>query len=122
VRGQLFTRDFLEVGIREQPAYRTIDEAAVQHFEAEARKLVGKHRPDQKVNETNTEDKVIKPTIAALGWGTDYLAQMAAAAKGRADVPDILLFADANQVQQAAKKRGRAYEHGLSIVESKSWW
>ena len=120
-QGQLFTRDFLEIGIREQAAYRAIDDAALHQFEIEARRLLDKLRPDRGMNEANTEDKIIKPVVTALGWGSDYLAQMAAARKGRSDVPDILLFASGDKRVLAEKERDRAYEHGLTIVESKAW-
>ena len=73
-------------------------------------------------NESQTEDDLIWPVLAALGWAAS-LRQQNLSARGREDVPDGLLFADA-----AAKARAndftqewKRYELGLAVVESKRW-
>ena len=73
-------------------------------------------------NESQTEDDLIWPVLAHLGW-TESLRQQNLSAFGRQDVPDGLLFQDA-----AAKDRAngfteewRRYELGLAVVESKRW-
>ena len=77
---------------------------------------------DGKPNETQTEDDLIWPVLRLLGW-TESLRQQNLSAKGREDVPDGLLFADAAAKDRANRldREWRRYEHGLSIVESKRW-
>jgi hypothetical protein len=60
--------------------------------------------------------------LARLGWGAS-LRQQNLAARGREDVPDGLLFADAGVKARANgfPEEWRRYEFGLAIVESKRW-
>ncbi|HNB26278.1 MAG TPA: restriction endonuclease [Alphaproteobacteria bacterium] len=121
-RGQLFTRDFLERGITETGPWRDLPDVAVDAFAKAAHRILGNLKPDQALNEANTEDKVIKPILDALGWGKDHLSQMTAARKGRSDVPDMLLFASGEALESTKHLPAPdAYKHGLSFVESKKW-
>ncbi len=73
-------------------------------------------------NESQTEDDFIWPALAALGW-SESLRQQNLTVSGRDDVPDGLLFADA-QAKASANAEGdqwRRYAHGLAVVESKRW-
>ncbi len=112
----------MERGIIETGPWKDLPEAAVGAFDEAARRILGGVSPDQTLNEANTEDKIIKPLIEALGWGRDHLSQMTAARKGRSDVPDILLFADSGALEAARSLPAPdAYKHGLAFLESKKW-
>jgi len=76
----------------------------------------------RKPNESQTEDDLIWPVLARLGW-SDTLRQQNLAAHGRADVPDGLLFANSAVKTQAnaLSEEWRRYALGLAIVESKRW-
>jgi hypothetical protein len=73
-------------------------------------------------NESQTEDDLIWPILARLGW-TASLRQQNLAARGREDVPDGLLFKDAAAKAEANAfgEEWKRYGFGLAIVESKRW-
>ncbi|MEN5115241.1 hypothetical protein ABE453_14560 [Brevundimonas diminuta] len=60
--------------------------------------------------------------LAALGW-SEWLRQQNLTVTGRDDVPDGLLFADAEAkaAANAMDDQWRRYGHGLAVVESKRW-
>ncbi len=74
-----------------------------------------------RLNEAQTESELIHPVLRALGW--TLLPQEQANIKGRADVPDTLLFAtpDAGARALAESQPDRRFIHGHLIVESKRW-
>ena len=76
----------------------------------------------QKPNESQTEDDLIWPVLARLGW-TSSLRQQNLTPRGVEDVPDGLLFADdeAKRRANALPDEWRRYSLGLAIVESKRW-
>ena len=76
----------------------------------------------QKPNESQTEDDLIWPVLARLGW-TSSLRQQNLTPRGIDDVPDGLLFADdeAKNRANALPDEWRRYSLGLAIVESKRW-
>jgi hypothetical protein len=76
----------------------------------------------QSPNESQTEDDLIWPMLAVLGW-TISLRQQNLAPRGREDVPDGLLFKDAGAKTQANRtpEEWRRYDFGLAVVESKRW-
>ncbi len=121
MRGQLFTSDFLKEGILETPGWRLAEPAFVVFRTAVLRIFAGL-QPDTALNEAQTEDEVILPVLAALGWN-DSLRQANASRKGRQDVPDFLLFASAQAKQSALadKQPDRRYRYGKLIVEAKRW-
>ena len=118
-RGSLFAHDYLQESITRLDDWRDIDAAA---FEAAVRGVFAPFPMAGSPNESQTEDDLIWPVLAHLGW-TASLRQQNLSAHGRQDVPDGLLFEDA-----AAKDRAngfteewRRYELGLAVVESKRW-
>jgi hypothetical protein len=77
---------------------------------------------NDRTNESQTEDDFIWPVLAALGW-SESLRQQNLTVTGRDDVPDGLLFANA-EAKASANAQGdqwRRYTHGLAVVESKRW-
>ena len=118
-RGSLFAHDYLHESITRLDDWRDIDAAA---FEAAVGGVFARFPMAGSPNESQTEDDLIWPVLAHLGW-TESLRQQNLSAAGRQDVPDGLLFQDA-----AAKDRAngfteewRRYELGLAVVESKRW-
>ena len=123
MQGQLFTQDFLLRGICETPPFQALDVAALTLFRSALGAIYGQLRADSTLNEAQTEQLVIEPVLVQLGWGNDYLPQVNLSAKRREDVPDILLFPDAQAMQAARNetREDRRYRHGLAILEAKRW-
>lgn len=121
-QGALFTKDFLEEGIRDTEAWKAVDDAAFSAFKAVLAETFKAFPITGKPNESTTENDLIFPVLKALGW-EHSLTQITAAKKGRSDVPDALLFenaeakAKANSEHQSAKK----FLHGLVVAENKAW-
>ena len=118
--GQLFTRYFLTEGIQATSEWKTSiaqPEAFVRFRSGILRRyetLSGFQDP----NEAQTEQDLIRPVLELLGW-TDYLPQQGTARNE--DIPDHLLFRDANSKARAAAERnaGHRYREALAVEESK---
>ena len=119
MQGRLFTDYFLSDGIRATAEWRGL--ASSGEFEAfrdGARRRFELARGFSEPNEAVTERELIWPVLELLGWA-DYLPQQGAARNE--DVPDLLLFADADAKTRAAG-RGSAdqrYADGVAVGESK---
>ena len=121
-QGNLFANDFLCDSVAETPDWQALDDAALETLEAALRAIFQHFPIAGSPNESQTEDDLIWPVLAVLGWAAS-LRQQNLSARGREDVPDGLLFAD-----DAAKARvngfaqeWKRYECGLAAVESKRW-
>ena len=121
-QGSLFANDFLCESVTETPDWQALDDAALETLEAGLRAIFEHFPITGSPNESQTEDDLIWPVLAALGWSVS-LRQQNLSPSGMTDVPDGLLFAD-----DAAKGRAnrfaqgwRRYELGLAVVESKRW-
>ena len=121
-QGSLFAEGFLRHSVTELPDWESVTDAQLDDLEAGLLALFDRFPTGASANESQTEDDLIWPVLASLGWEVT-LRQQNLSARGRDDVPDGLLFADA-----AAKDRAngfsdewRRYEFGLAIVESKRW-
>lgn len=117
--GALFTQDYLEEGITQSQAWAATDAGALR--ETLAAILTGFPHASSP-NEATTESDFVWPVLQALGWG-DYLTQQNLSDKGRVDVPDGLLFIDAEAKAKANAhaEEWKRYEFGAAIVESKRW-
>ena len=119
MQGRLFTDYFLSDGIRATAEWRGLassDEFAA--FRDGARRRFDLARGFSEPNEAVTERELIWPVLELLGWA-DYLPQQGAARNE--DVPDLLLFADADAKTRAVG-RGSAdqrYADGVAVGESK---
>ena len=118
--GQLFTQYFLTDGIRHTPEWRASvarPQAFTAFAGAVAKRFEAFSRYDSP-NESVTEQDLIRPVLALLGW-VHNLPQQGAARNE--DIPDHLLFADAESKARAAG-RGNSeerYRDALLIEESK---
>ena len=63
-------------------------------------------------NEARTEEELIRPVLELLGW-TEYVPQPSAA--GHEDIPDHLLFADAD----SKERTGNPFQYATVVEESK---
>ena len=121
--GQLFTQDFLLYGIRETPVWKALDESAVAAFVVKLGSVFRSYSADSVLNEAITEDEIILKVLGLLDWRDLYLRQATTSGARREDVPDLLLFSDANAKQVALKEKrdDRRYRQGIAILESKRW-
>ncbi len=121
VQGSLFTRDFLLEGIADTEAWKALGAEEIETFRKAITAKFAEFPVNGKPNEAQTEDDLIVPVLKALGW-TQYLRQQTSS-KRREDIPDILLFGDAEAKRRANAERSerRRYRHGLAITESKAW-
>ena len=118
-RGSLFAHDYLQESVTRLDDWQDIDAAAL---EASVRGVFARFPITGSPNESQTEDDLIWPVLAHLGW-TASLRQQNLSAAGRQDVPDGLLFQDAAAKDRANSftEEWRRYELGLAVVESKRW-
>jgi len=122
MRGRLFTKEFLEQGIRDTPEWESISDAAVERLVAKLRTIIEAALRRRGLNEAVTEQEVILPTLRALGW-VALLPQQTTSRRRRTDVPDLLLFASEDDKEQAlaAPNEADRYPHAVLISESKRW-
>ncbi len=112
--GQLFTHYFLTDGIKAtaewqaslaQPeAFIAFKDGVARHHDALSR--------SRNPNEARTEEELIRPVLELLGW-TEYVPQPSAA--GHEDIPDHLLFADA----ESKARGGNPFQYATVVEESK---
>jgi hypothetical protein len=121
MRGSLLTQDFLAVGIQQTDAWKEMPEQGFQAFSQESSRIFARIDASTRINEAQTESELIHPILRALGW--TLLPQEQANTKGRADIPDTLLFAtpEAGVRGIAEQRPERRFLHGHVIVESKRW-
>jgi len=119
ISGSLFTTDYLVEAITATPAYLAVDITALR---ARLAGIAAAFPQNYRTNESQTEDDFIWPVLAALGW-SETLRQQNLTVSGRDDVPDGLLFADADAKASAnaQEDQWRRYSYGLAVVESKRW-
>jgi hypothetical protein len=122
MRGKLFTQDFLGEGIAGTAAWRALGDAEIDRFAGELRRVLTAFPTAGSPNEATTEQDLIYPVLAALGW-EHFLPQQTTSGAGRADVPDLLLFPDAAAKQRAQAEGGEQerFRHGLAVLEAKRW-
>lgn len=121
-QGSLFTSDFLTQSIAANSDWKQLDDAAIDALAADLSAVFERFPTGQSPNETRTEDDLIWPILSRLGWD-QYIRQLNLTVKGREDVPDGLLFADAATKRQADTfvEDYKRYALGIAIVESKRW-
>jgi hypothetical protein len=121
-QGSLFTNDFLTQSISANADWAQFDDGAIDALARELQAIFAKFPIAQTPNETRTEDDLIWPILRCLGW-TQSMRQQNLTVKGRDDVPDGLLFADAAAKAQADRhiEEYKRYQFGLAVVESKRW-
>ena len=121
IRGSLFTQDFLEEGIGETPKWMSIGRTEFDEFRANVRVIFDRFPVKGNPNEPTTEQDLIYPVLRALDW--EHFLPQQTASRRREDVPDALLFADAEAKRAANRERHSParYRHGIAILENKAW-
>ncbi len=121
-QGSLFSTDFLQESIARVADWQRLTDAEIDALAADLRAIFNQFPTAKTPNESQTEDDLIWPILARLGWTTS-LRQQNLAARGREDVPDGLLFQDAATKAEANAfgEEWKRYGCGLAIVESKRW-
>ena len=117
--GQLFTNYFLEEGILHTDAWQESlsQPPDFDSFRAQAHALLENAANFQTINEASTEQELIRPLFQLLGW-VDYLPQQGS--DRNEDIPDHLLFGDAESKDRATAKQGpNRYPDALAVAESK---
>ena len=115
--GQLFTNYFLEEGILHTTAWQESlsQPTDLDAFRSQALTLLEKAANFHSINEASTEMELIRPLFKLLGWN-HYLPQQGS----DQNIPDHLLFGDANAKDNAATKPAAArYPDALAVAESK---
>lgn len=120
IGGGLFSRYYLDEGVRQGAAWGAVRDAEVEAFAVTARAALAKVPASGSLREAETETLVLFPIIAALGWL--HLPQQKGN-KRREDVPDALLFLDpATQTHALALPAGYdRWKQAAVVVENKAW-
>ncbi len=121
-QGSLFTNDFLCESVARLPDWESLSDFAIAKLARDLRQIFDRFPAAKAPNEARTEDDLIWPVLAQLGW-THFLRQQNLTLKGRDDVPDGLLFEDEETKTKSDGfvEEWKSYEFGLAIVESKRW-
>ncbi|WJS98370.1 Eco57I restriction-modification methylase domain-containing protein [Novosphingobium humi] len=119
IAGALFTQDYLVEAIAKTPEYAAVD---VVQLRAALLAILERFPSASRPNEATTEQDMVWPVLRLLGW-QDYLTQQNLSASGRVDVPDGLLFLDAEAKAKANAhaEEYRRYDFGAAVVEAKRW-
>lgn len=118
IRGGLFTRYFLEDGIRETEAYGALNPADVATFADAMRDLWAKLAAMPKPSEAETEAEFIFPSLNLLGW--HHLPQQEPG-RGRKDIADALLFlTDAAKHDARPLAAADRFKLGAMVVENEA--
>ena len=118
--GHLFTAYFLTDGIKESTEWRESVSSAgeLDSFKDGVCERYGALMRLDSPNEAVTEQEIVRPVLELLGW-TDYLPQQGAS--GNEDIPDHLLFSDADSKERAGERNSarERYRDALVVEESK---
>ena len=118
--GHLFTAYFLTDGIKESTEWRESVSSAgeLDSFKDGVCERYGALMRLGSPNEAVTEQEIIRPVLELLGW-TDYLPQQGAS--GNEDIPDHLLFSDADSKERAGERNSarERYRDAWVVEESK---
>ena len=116
----LFTHYFLTDGIKATAEWKSsvADPEAFSVFRDRVWRRYDALSRSADPNEAVTEQELIRPVLELLGWA-DYLPQQGVARNE--DIPDHLLFADADSKQRAAAERnaGDRFRYAAVVEESK---
>ena len=122
MRGQLFSEYFINEGIKATPEWENTVKFGNEFAEFEdavrqpARSILSVRDPSEAV----TEQDLIEPVLHALGW-ENYIPQQGT--ERNRNVPDLLLFADADSKNRALAggQPSDAYRLATVVQENKRW-
>ena len=120
MNGQLFTQYFLTDGIMATPHWKrsVAEPGAFTAFRDTMVRKLQAFSGVETLHEAATEQELVRPLLEALGW-RDYLPQQGAS--GHEDVPDHLLFVDAESKARAIAQQDpdARFRNALVVQESK---
>jgi hypothetical protein len=120
-QGALFTTDWLKEGITATSQWQSLDDARIAQLWSQSRHLLDELLKRRNPTEADTEQKLIYPLLELLGW-EHISVQQNLTVRGRKDVPDALLFPDADADATASGlEPWQRFRHGASLVEAKRW-
>lgn len=121
IDGALMTRDFLLEGIGATAAWLALNDVEVESFRVAAIAALSALAARKAPNEAETEEDLVYPLLERLGWHHKDV-QPNASVKAREDVPDALLYPDAEAKTLAGTLAPwQRFQHGLCLVEAKRW-
>jgi hypothetical protein len=122
-QGTLFTEDFLNEGIRGTDAWRALSPDTPALFRNTLLEINREVADPRRLNEAQTEDRIVRPVLQALGWNGCYWVQERLEIRGRANVPDYLLFASPENSAAADQRRNAAerYPLAIAVADAKGW-
>jgi hypothetical protein len=122
-QGTLFTEDFLNEGIRGTQVWRSLPPDTPALLRKSLLAIFANIADPARLNEAQTEERIVRPILQALGWGGCYWVQERLETKGRANVPDYLLFGSAEDFTQADQKKKAAdrYPLAIAVADAKAW-
>ena len=121
-QGSLFSNDFVERSIVSDPDWRALGDEQLEAIRRDIKAIFARFPTSQTPNEAETEHDLIWRVLARLGW-SEHLQQQKLTMRGRTDVPDSILYADAAAKDRAVAcpEEWKRYEFGAAIVEAKRW-
>lgn len=121
--GTLFTEDFLAEGIETSPVWADIDDDALLGTRDALLKIVAAVNTPARLNESQTEERIVRPMLHALGWTGCFSVQTNLEAKRRANVADYSLFADPDAFAQADAlgDHDQKLRHVVAVGDAKAW-
>jgi len=122
-QGTLFTEDFLNEGILGTEAWRNLPAGFAATLRQKLDPVFAKIANPSRLNEAQTEERIVKPILDALGWEGCYWVQERLETKGRANVPDYLLFGSTDDFAAADNKDRAAqrYPLAIAVADAKAW-
>ena len=116
----LLTDYFLSDGVKATPEWHTLvaSELEFEEFRNGVSQRYEALSKAQEPNEAVTEQELIRPVLELLGW-TEYLPQQGASRSE--DIPDLLLFPDADAKERANARASaeERYRDAVVVEESK---
>jgi hypothetical protein len=121
--GTLFTEDFLAEGIRQSPDWRELTDPAVEDYRARIAGVFAGVAAPGTLNEAQTQHRIIEPIFAALGWTDAMSVQTNIESRGRANVADYTLFADApaRTLADGTGSHDAKLKHAVAVGDAKQW-
>src|SRR5579859_2060440 len=122
-QGTLFTEDFLNEGVQGTDAWRGITPDALLAFRESLQTIFKAIADPARLNEAQTEERIVKPILESLGWHGSFWVQERLETKGRANVPDYLFFGTPEDFAKADRQRsarGR-YPFAIAVGDAKAW-
>ena len=121
--GTLFTEDFLAEGIDLSAPWRELEDAAVAEAREALAGVFGAVRDPERLNEAQTEERIVRPILQKLGWGGAFSVQTNIERHRRANVADYTLFASPEAFARADLERHHdgKLKHAVAVADAKAW-